>query len=94
MDSARYCRINGDQLVTRTDRVLAGGLCKRRPSRPAMMVIPTEERTLHVKHTRTQRGTWRAIAFGAMAGIVAGAIAVTTLAHRAPTRVAHAEVLP
>ncbi len=94
MDSARYCRINSDQLVTRTDRVLAGGLCKRRPSRPAIVCAPTpEERTLHVR-SRAPRPPWRAIAFGAMAGIVAGAIAVAQIARHEPTTVAHAEVLP
>jgi hypothetical protein len=85
LDRAQLHRINADQLVTRTDRILCGGLEKRRASRPAYVGV--EERTVRLPPPRP-RAPWRAMIFGAMFGVVAGAIAVAEISRHDADRVA------
>jgi hypothetical protein len=90
-------RVNADQLVTRTDRLLLGGISKRRASRPAWMQLPVERTVLVAplpaprpfpRGTRpfattrvAPRAPWRAMVLGAMAGMLAGALAIAHIAH-------------
>jgi hypothetical protein len=66
--------INVDQLATVTDRLLVGGVRKRRPlARGSVPVLVDDEPTLFVRHAPT-RGLGFAVTVGAVAGVFAIAL--------------------
>jgi hypothetical protein len=66
--------INIDQLATATDRLLVGGLRKRRPlPRGSVPVVIDDEPTLFMRHAPTRGLRWAAVA-GAVAGVFAIAL--------------------
>lgn len=72
--------INVDQLATATDRLLHGGLRKRRPlARGSAPVVVVEEKTLYVRGTPARVVAPKGLAFAATLGAVAGCVAIVIL---------------
>lgn len=72
--------INVDQLATATDRLLHGGLRKRRPlARGSAPLVVVEEKTLYVRGVQPAAVPPRGLAFAATLGALAGCVAIVIL---------------
>lgn len=77
-DREQLYQINKRQLVTRTDRLLFVGVGRSPLARPVAITAPVTPRPARATTP------WRAVIFGAMFGVVAGAIAIAELSRLHP----------